>query len=696
MNSLNRLLLWPDVDRGTRIEDLVRRATREFETGPLQPEAQFRYPDGPNETSRLALALLIPWNRGRETGQPPTRRLRFAPAPSEITLNDVLIPTPGRSPIASAIATGRDLNYDPGQVNTWLLRLTPVEPEVRVNHPPTAPDARRAVCNGTCVYDGWSLDNPEELNPLPPDVSSPPDSDDGDDTIMIGASPAAVELELRMESPPPPPPATPQPLGAIWSTPFRERQTALPRVTSIPSFALAALNHATNPSYPGPNLGLHFPPILSIRAETIDEGANEYEYIIQCCYADRDATMLLTPNHSFELVPPSGEPSSGEGVERELLQALIARRFRPSHNLSPRFGDLLAFQPSTDDARVPSTEAELREAWITGALLTLSVIRNGHLPQNFMPLQWHLAMNNGDVDSLTRDVLDEFTPPLLQVLDELRELGPSGDLTVHRSFYAQYLDFDVGRLRHRDAVSHEALIPFTLYRTLFGPPSLDHPQMIAFMEGASLTCSNGFSVRELTHAFSGGSAALLHRIIEGQITEPEDLAAIIDIVEPSITYVHQLHAIPDHTFSTFGQFLHKFLRGKDWPQPGLADDLRLLASVTDSEVADPTFRSRMFHRAAFNRDLILAGSRIRVTFTGTNSHDASSLALDTRRQMANGKTLLWRTCLGTVYIPATTILHFLQAEYPDGAGFDSSEQAIDHWLMTEVITAARGGIGGTL
>lgn len=122
MDSLNRLLVWVDVDRSTRIEDLVRRATHEFESGPLR--AQFRYPNGSNEVSRLALGLLIPWNRGRESGQPPTRRLRFAPTPSEITLNDVFISNPLRSPVASAIATGREINWDPGRPNTWIFRLS--------------------------------------------------------------------------------------------------------------------------------------------------------------------------------------------------------------------------------------------------------------------------------------------------------------------------------------------------------------------------------------------------------------------------------------------------------------------------------------------------------------------------------------------------------------------------------------------
>lgn len=119
---------------------------------------------------------------------------------------------------------------------------------------------------------------------------------------------------------------------------------------------------------------------------------------------------------------------------------------------------------------------------------------------------------------------------------------------------------------------------------------------------------------QLTHAFTGGSAALLHRSVEGRITEPEDLATIIDFVEPSVTYVHQLHAIPGHTFSTFAQFLHQFLRGTGWPLPTLAEELRLLTNITESEVVDPTFRSRTFHRAAFNRDLILAGTRIRVSY----------------------------------------------------------------------------------
>ncbi|KIO31322.1 hypothetical protein M407DRAFT_220450 [Tulasnella calospora MUT 4182] len=126
----------------------------------------------------------------------------------------------------------------------------------------------------------------------------------------------------------------------------------------------------------------------------------------------------------------------------------------------------------------------------------------------------------------------------------------------------------------------------------------------------------------------------------------------------------------------------------------MAEELRNLVNITDEEVADPAFRSRTFHCAAFNQDLILAGTRIRVTFVGTGPQDISHLLLDVRQNMANGNTLLWRTCLGTVYIPATSILKFLQDDYPTEAGFTSAEQAIEHWLLSEISTAARGGIGG--
>lgn len=63
--------------------------------------------------------------------------------------------------------------------------------------------------------------------------------------------------------------------------------------------------------------------------------------------------------------------------------------------------------------------------------------------------------------------------------------------------------------------------------------------------------------------------------------------------------------------------------------------------------------------------------------------------------MAQGKTILWRTCLGCVYIPIPVILEFLQDTYSEATPFQSAEQAINHWLLSQVVTACRGGIGGT-
>lgn len=136
--------------------------------------------------------------------------------------------------------------------------------------------------------------------------------------------------------------------------------------------------------------------------------------------------------YSPSRVPPTGEPSSGEGVEREYRQELISRYFTPSHNLQPRYGEVLAFQPSTDDPRVPSTDAELRDAWVIGVLVTLALLRLGHLPVSFSPLQWLLAINCGNINCLAREVMEEFVPTLLEVVDGVEALGPSGDLTQFR------------------------------------------------------------------------------------------------------------------------------------------------------------------------------------------------------------------------------------------------------------------------
>lgn len=152
------------------------------------------------------------------------------------------------------------------------------------------------------------------------------------------------------------------------------------------------------------------------------------------------------------------------------------------------------------------------------------------------------------------------------------------------------------------------------------------------MDGVSLQCENGFSVAEVSSIFFYtmdsivsnyfqftactclcGSIALLQRSMEGRITQPEDLAAIIDIVEPPQSYVQQLHSFPDHNLSTFGDFIYQFLRSTGWLSLAKADDLRSLTNITDEEIANPGFRSQTFHRAAFNRNLILAGTRIRVS-----------------------------------------------------------------------------------
>ncbi|KIO30081.1 hypothetical protein M407DRAFT_242302 [Tulasnella calospora MUT 4182] len=146
------------------------------------------------------------------------------------------------------------------------------------------------------------------------------------------------------------------------------------------------------------------------------------------------------------------------------------------------------------------------------------------------------------------------------------------------------------------------------------------------------------SFNQLAHAFVGGSTALLLRTIEGVISSHADLASIIDIIEPGSSYLHQLRALPGCDTANFGSFLLRFLQNTGWPTVEMADGLQNLTNVTDEEIQSPAFCSQMFHLAAFNRDLILDGTRIRVSFVGSNVSDTSSLPFSTRNAMANGST----------------------------------------------------------
>lgn len=74
-----------------------------------------------------------------------------------------------------------------------------------------------------------------------------------------------------------------------------------------------------------------------------------------------------------------------------------------------------------------------------------------------------------------------------------------------------------------------------------------------------------------------------------------------------------LRSFPGRDFATFGRFIQNFLAGSGWPLETLAaDGLREVTDVTEEEAQDVSFRSRMFHYAAFNRIQIQEGSRIKV------------------------------------------------------------------------------------
>ncbi|KIO30080.1 hypothetical protein M407DRAFT_20747 [Tulasnella calospora MUT 4182] len=252
LNALHRVLFWNDVDINTSLIDLVERATRDFETGELR--AEFTFPLECPGVTPLALALLVLYNRGREVGDPPARRLRFQEVPAGVRLREALHRTQTTPSTTSVLTIPHELCFDLGQPNTLILRLTPQVPQFRCVHPETAPDARHRHCDGSCVFDKYTTDNPMEAV-LIPDSSSPPAM--GIDSLVEPPSPPSIPF-VPPSTPQlqPTEQALPQSLGVLFAMPFRERRSTLSAITNLPSFIASASLHATNPDFPLRNQGI--------------------------------------------------------------------------------------------------------------------------------------------------------------------------------------------------------------------------------------------------------------------------------------------------------------------------------------------------------------------------------------------------------------------------------------------------------
>jgi hypothetical protein len=113
-----------------------------------------------------------------------------------------------------------------------------------------------------------------------------------------------------------------------------------------------------------------------------------------------------------------------------------------------QFSVLQALSASQDRQRSILSSPRLEEMATFGALVALAIISQ-MFPSDISPLLLHFLAHQRDLSSLTPAIVGEWFPELRRCIEELRELGPTGDLTrssLITSFLATYLDLQVSSL----------------------------------------------------------------------------------------------------------------------------------------------------------------------------------------------------------------------------------------------------------
>ena len=132
----------------------------------------------------------------------------------------------------------------------------------------------------------------------------------------------------------------------------------------------------------------------------------------------------------------------GHGVIREVITTLVDKWFlsRPScSNISSSIDDKGILVASTPCSSIKPSPLQTQNAYLCGALVTLSILWCERLPRHFSELAWMFHASDRDIKCLTRSVLSTYSPFLLSALDNMRE----GQLSAIQPIMESYLDFPV-------------------------------------------------------------------------------------------------------------------------------------------------------------------------------------------------------------------------------------------------------------
>ncbi|KAI0078511.1 hypothetical protein K474DRAFT_1706398 [Panus rudis PR-1116 ss-1] len=451
--------------------------------------------------------------------------------------------------------------------------------------------------------------------------------------------------------------------------------------------------------------GLDNVPRLTVRGRNLDEASMVYESAIRDAVMQRDFTNVLSTNRLFSIQDSDDDIGSlGIGIETEILSKLLT-------NVESRLSSY--FVSRLDDLHVINTPNRVRslneDRWCRiatdAAIISLSLCQG--IPVRKIDGAWLIYLvHDCNFDALTYDAVEEYHPELARVVKQLHQMSHEDDLTP----LADYLDIQAGiqvnldHYRNRDQDTHTSIAPEVLYTALLGKEPPSHPYVRAFLAGFNLPCRNGFTFSKAACGFEGGPSALIRLCSSSQITGYGIIKDILEVsAAPDFTVPSEgLSALPGcEELVSFDSILRGFLQRTGIPCQAAFNEKRDAGLFSDripfDQINDESFRSRMFAIAISGSDSVRFDNRFKVIWGTDRNAQYGTGTPAYRALLAAGGHITWRTCFQTCIIPANYLTEQLARRPYDRNATDqpnSLQQAIDSWLLLEILTAIshHGGI----
>ncbi|KZT44261.1 hypothetical protein SISSUDRAFT_1057231 [Sistotremastrum suecicum HHB10207 ss-3] len=342
----------------------------------------------------------------------------------------------------------------------------------------------------------------------------------------------------------------------------------------------------------------------------------------------------------------NAESSFGQGVEREAIyQALILAQ-KPFPRFAVNMEDnrcslFLAYPQDLDG--IPADRRQ--ELMIIGVLCALSLIHLG-TPGPYGPVLLQVALNSGNLHSLTPSFIERFHPHLANRLREWDAIGPAGAVTSFQNDFVAHHNctaaaYSATTLSARTEESHKRIKRDMLCLRTLGLGLIHHAEFKAFCNGLSLPLSNGFSWFDVVHSLPGGSEAFFKTIFDSPSAEK---------IGSHLQFWHLCYR-KRYGGRTIAEILSQFLAGSGIPCPQMLEAFAVNSAlkrdlVQFHEIESKDYRAWLFCYAVVGRPSYPGGDKMQIhLYSGDHANFGASRGnLETALGYANIKShqdLFW-------------------------------------------------------